>query len=79
VKVTDCFLMEGMKVLYRVALALVSLFAKFGSNAGAVWEEQFTHGNYSGAMITFCKNLPVYFKLILSSKINWFSMIGNAK
>ena len=63
VKVTDCFLMEGMKVLYRVALALASLFAKFGSNAGAVWEEQFTHGNYSGAMITFCKNLPVKVKL----------------
>ncbi|XP_059483880.1 GTPase-activating protein skywalker isoform X2 [Neocloeon triangulifer] len=59
VRVTDCFLMEGIKVLYRVALALAQLFSKLGSNPGTEWEEQFVHGNYSGAMMTFCRNLPV--------------------
>ncbi|CAB3362871.1 Hypothetical predicted protein [Cloeon dipterum] len=59
VKVVDCFLMEGMKVLYRVSLALVQLFSKMGSSPGTEWEEQFNHGNYSGAMFTFCRNLPV--------------------
>lgn len=37
VRVMDCFFQEGMKVLYRVSLAILILFNKFANTANSEW------------------------------------------
>ncbi|KAF4523265.1 hypothetical protein B566_EDAN006888 [Ephemera danica] len=59
VRVADSYLMEGIKVLYRVAIALASLFSKMASNKGTTWEADFESGHLNVAMTHFCNDLPV--------------------
>ena len=53
VAVTDSYLMEGMKVLYRVVLAIIILFTKHAGNGMR------GTGNAGHSIAEFCRHLPV--------------------
>ncbi|CAG5118572.1 unnamed protein product, partial [Candidula unifasciata] len=56
VRIIDSFLLEGYKVLYRVALAIMILFAKESNRHGS--RNSPVH-NISAAISRFCKNMSV--------------------
>ncbi|XP_063703122.1 GTPase-activating protein skywalker [Culicoides brevitarsis] len=62
VRVMDCFLHEGIKVFYRVALAILILFNKHSSaatNSTAEWSTDSVKNDIDNAIPKFCKNIPV--------------------
>lgn len=61
VRVMDCFLHEGIKVFYRVALAILILFNKHSSsaNSSAEWSTDSVKNDIDNAIPKFCKNIPV--------------------
>lgn len=63
----DCFLHEGIKVLYRVAMAILLLFYKHSSPANSIWMSEILKTGAGGALNKFCKEMPVSSKL----KISW--------
>lgn len=56
VKIMDCFLLEGPKILYRIALALVHLFIKTARNESS--------GNIRN-MSDFCQQIPISIEQLL--------------
>jgi hypothetical protein len=67
--------MEGMKVLYRVAIALSTLFSKMSNTPGSAWEADIEGGHFTAAMTTFCKNLPVsIFNYVLVKHIFFYRL-----
>ncbi|KAL5280881.1 TBC1D24 family protein [Megaselia abdita] len=69
VRIMDCYFHEGIKVLYRVALAILILFHKHTSNqqssstntttSSTVGDNLKTSSDIENALIEFCKNIPV--------------------
>uniref|UniRef100_A0A336KHD1 CSON007320 protein n=1 Tax=Culicoides sonorensis TaxID=179676 RepID=A0A336KHD1_CULSO len=61
VRVMDCFLHEGIKVFYRVALAILILFNKHSSsaNSSVEWSTDSAKNDIDNAIPKFCKNIPV--------------------
>lgn len=64
VRVIDCFLHEGIKVFYRVALAILILFNKHSSssssgNSSNEWNSDSVKNDLDNALPKFCKNIPV--------------------
>uniref|UniRef100_T1JNM3 TLDc domain-containing protein n=1 Tax=Strigamia maritima TaxID=126957 RepID=T1JNM3_STRMM len=59
VRVMDCFLFEGSKVLYRVAMAILMLFQKHSSKGDNVWSREISLNGVSNALIKFCQDIPV--------------------
>lgn len=61
VRVMDCFLHEGIKVFYRVALAILILFNKHSSsaNSSVEWSTDSVKNDIDNAIPKFCKNIPV--------------------
>lgn len=59
VRVMDCFLNEGIKVLYRVAMALLLLFYKYSAPQNSEWMNQILKHGIETAFMNFCKHLPV--------------------
>ncbi|XP_041973221.1 GTPase-activating protein skywalker isoform X4 [Aricia agestis] len=58
VRVLDCFFHEGIKVFYRVALAILILFHKYSSNQSSEWYAEATKNGVDHAIDKFCKNMP---------------------
>ncbi|XP_037977316.1 GTPase-activating protein skywalker isoform X5 [Plutella xylostella] len=58
VRVLDCFFHEGIKVFYRVALAILILFQKHSSQPGSEWHAEATKNGVDHAVDKFCKNMP---------------------
>ncbi|OWR47627.1 hypothetical protein KGM_211802 [Danaus plexippus plexippus] len=58
VRVLDCFFHEGMKVFYRVALAILILFQKHSSNQSSEWYAEATKNGVDHAVDKFCRNMP---------------------
>ncbi len=58
VRIVDCFLIEGQKVLFRVTLLLIRHFHKFlkssKDNQSAIKKR-----GLRGAFVHFCKNITV--------------------
>ncbi|KAK7090595.1 GTPase-activating protein skywalker-like [Littorina saxatilis] len=54
VAVTDSYLMEGMKVLYRVVLAILILYTKMSGP-----RQRGTGSNVARSIADFCQNMPV--------------------
>lgn len=61
VRVMDCFFHEGIKVLYRVSLAILILFHKHAtsSTSGGDWDADTIKNDIDNALPKFCKNIPV--------------------
>ncbi|XP_034936893.1 GTPase-activating protein skywalker isoform X3 [Chelonus insularis] len=59
VRVMDCFLHEGSKVLYRVAMAIVLLFYKHSSSQTSDWMNEITKNGVDPALTKFCRQIPV--------------------
>lgn len=69
VRIMDCYFHEGIKVLYRVALAILILFHKHTSNqqssstntttSSTVGDNLKPSSDIENALIDFCKNIPV--------------------
>lgn len=58
VRVMDCFFHEGIKVLYRVALAILILFHKHTQNSSE-WNSDTLKNDIDNAIPKFCKQIPV--------------------
>ncbi|KAB0797922.1 hypothetical protein PPYR_08915 [Photinus pyralis] len=59
VRVIDCFLHEGIKVFYRVAMAILLLFHKSSSSSSSEWMAEIQKNGVDVALIKFCKEMPV--------------------
>lgn len=58
VRVLDCFFHEGIKVFYRVALAILILFHKHSTNQNSEWYVEATKNGVDHAIDKFCRNMP---------------------
>jgi hypothetical protein len=58
----DCFFNEGIKVLYRVAMAIVLLFYKYSAPQHSEWMKEILTGGIDLALTKFCKQIPVRYK-----------------
>ncbi|KAL0894449.1 hypothetical protein ABMA27_013049 [Loxostege sticticalis] len=58
VRVLDCFFHEGIKVFYRVALAILILFNKHSTNQNSEWYAEATKSGVDHAIDKFCRNMP---------------------
>ncbi|KAG6795658.1 GTPase-activating protein skywalker isoform X1 [Apis laboriosa] len=59
VRVMDCFLHEGIKVFYRVAMAIVLLFYKHSSLQNSEWMNEISKNGIDAALSKFCRQIPV--------------------
>ncbi|KAL1124173.1 hypothetical protein AAG570_001943, partial [Ranatra chinensis] len=59
VRVMDCYLHEGVKVLYRVAMAILVLFQKHSSNTNSNWYKELQESGIDMALNKFCSQIPV--------------------
>ncbi|XP_021701793.1 TBC1 domain family member 24 isoform X5 [Aedes aegypti] len=59
VRVMDCFFHEGIKVFYRVALAILILFHKHSTATNSEWDADTIKNDIDNALPKFCKNIPV--------------------
>lgn len=54
----DCYFHEGIKVLYRVTLAILILFHKHTQNSSE-WSSDSIKNDIDNAIPKFCKQIPV--------------------
>ncbi|XP_044267933.1 GTPase-activating protein skywalker isoform X1 [Tribolium madens] len=59
VRVMDCFFHEGIKVLYRTAMAILILFHKSSSSPSSEWLMEIQKNGIDSALNKFCKEMPV--------------------
>ena len=70
VRVMDCFFHEGIKVFYRVALAILILFHKHSSSTNSEWDAESIKNDIDNAIPKFCKNIPVSPTKLLRTAFN---------
>ncbi|XP_050530682.1 GTPase-activating protein skywalker-like isoform X3 [Daktulosphaira vitifoliae] len=58
VRVMDCYLHEGIKVLYRVSMAILQLFYKYSSSSNSIWAEEIISHGVDVALMNFCRQMP---------------------
>jgi hypothetical protein len=66
----DCFFNEGIKVLYRVAMAILLLFYKYSAPQHSEWMNEILNNGIDSALTKFCKQIPVSYKCIGSRCIH---------
>lgn len=59
VRIVDCFLFEGKKVLYRVAMSIVILFAKHSVRMDCPLSQEAQRFGLHAAISKFCREIPV--------------------
>lgn len=59
VRVMDCYFHEGIKVFYRVSLAILILFHKHTTSNNSEWSAENIKNDIDNALTKFCKNMPV--------------------
>jgi TBC1 domain family member 24 len=59
VRVMDCYFNEGIKVLYRVTLAILILFHKHTTQNSSEWNSDSIKNDIDNAIPKFCKQIPV--------------------
>lgn len=55
----DCFFHEGIKVLYRVAMAILLLFYKYSTSQSSEWSAELAAQGVDNALTKFCRQMPV--------------------
>lgn len=63
----DCFFHEGIKVLYRVAMAILFLFYKYSSSQSSEWSAELAAQGVDNALTKFCRQMPVSIHVALVS------------
>ncbi|KAL4083278.1 hypothetical protein QTP88_028608 [Uroleucon formosanum] len=58
VRVMDCYLHEGIKVLYRVSMAILQLFYKYSTTSNSIWAEEINSHGVDVALMNFCRQMP---------------------
>lgn len=59
IRVMDCFLFEGSKVLYRTAMAILILFQKHTAKVDSKWAREASVYGTSATIAKFCEDIPV--------------------
>ncbi|CAH0557276.1 unnamed protein product [Brassicogethes aeneus] len=59
IRLLDCFFHEGIKVFYRMAMAILILFQKSSSSSSSEWLAEIQKNGIDGALNKFCKEMPV--------------------
>ncbi|XP_050302931.1 LOW QUALITY PROTEIN: GTPase-activating protein skywalker [Anthonomus grandis grandis] len=59
VRIMDCYFHEGVKVLYRTAMAILLLFHKCSSANAAEWSAEIQKNGIDLALNKFCREMPV--------------------
>lgn len=55
----DCYFNEGIKVFYRVALAILIHFHRHTSQNSSEWSEDSIKNDIENAIPKFCKQIPI--------------------
>lgn len=55
----DCYLHEGIKVMYRAAMAILQLFYKHSMSQNSPWNQQMQNQGVDVTLMLFCKQIPV--------------------
>jgi hypothetical protein len=63
----DCFFNEGIKVLYRVAMAILLLFYKYSAPQNSEWMNEILTNGIDSALTKFCKQIPVKYKCTITA------------
>ncbi|XP_025206279.1 TBC1 domain family member 24-like isoform X1 [Melanaphis sacchari] len=58
VRVMDCYLHEGIKVLYRISMAILQLFYKYSITSNSIWAEEINSHGVDVALMNFCRQMP---------------------
>jgi len=58
VRVMDCYLHEGIKVLYRISMAILQLFYKYSTTSNSIWAEEINSHGVDVALMNFCRQMP---------------------
>ncbi|XP_048518560.1 GTPase-activating protein skywalker isoform X2 [Dendroctonus ponderosae] len=59
VRIMDCYFHEGVKVLYRTAMAILLLFHKHSSANSSEWSAEIQKNGVDLALNKFCREMPV--------------------
>ncbi|XP_065203238.1 GTPase-activating protein skywalker isoform X4 [Planococcus citri] len=59
VRLMDCYLHEGIKVMYRAAMAILQLFYKHSMSQNSQWNQQMQNQGVDVTLMLFCKQIPV--------------------
>ncbi|XP_026293249.1 GTPase-activating protein skywalker isoform X2 [Frankliniella occidentalis] len=70
VRVMDCFFHEGIKVLYRVAMAILFLFYKYSTSQSSEWSAELAAQGVDNALTKFCRQMPVSPTKVLRTAFN---------
>lgn len=72
VRVMDCYFHEGIKVFYRIALAILILFNKHAtsSSSDSEWNSENLKNDIDNALPKFCRNIPVSPTKLLRTAFN---------
>lgn len=55
----DCYLHEGIKILYRVSMAILQLFYKYSTSNNSIWAQEINNHGVDVALMNFCRQMPV--------------------
>lgn len=55
----DCYLHEGIKILYRVSMAILQLFYKYSTTNNSIWAQEINNHGVDVALMNFCRQMPV--------------------
>ncbi|CAH1388692.1 unnamed protein product [Nezara viridula] len=59
VRVMDTYLHEGIKVFYRISMAILVLFQKYTSDVNSRWSKEIQENGIDSALHSFCSQIPV--------------------
>lgn len=70
VRVMDCYLHEGIKVLYRVAMAILKIFYKHSSKRNSPWALEALNNGLQTTLMKFCRQMPASPNKLLKTAFN---------
>lgn len=70
VRVMDCYFHEGIKVFYRVSLAILIIFQKNITSSNSEWNSETVKNDIDNAIPKFCKTISVSPTKLLRTAFN---------
>lgn len=55
----DCYLAEGIKILYRISIVVLQYFYKYSTLSNSIWAEEIHNHGINVALMNFCHQMPV--------------------
>lgn len=69
----DTYIHEGIKVFYRVSMAILVLFQKYTANVNSQWSKDIQENGIDSALTKFCKEMPVIMSYLFIDLQTWKS------